>query len=186
MRQSPLHCDCIHRPGNRIVATRMRAPLQPRASTRPNRRACMRRPQPGSNQSSETLRGAATPTWWKYQEFPRASTAAKMDVEVEFDASSGKSFPSSHDNGNGPRISFLDKVLKASTRSTAKRKPRRDKGQTALCLGGSKLSVSSGGNGERSRPVTARTYWMWIRCESHQDFFIAGRIWVDSSDFARW
>jgi len=109
----------------------------------------------------------------QYQGFP-ANASAKMDVEVEFDASSGKSFRIV--SGSGPKF-LLDKVLKRAVDS--EKEASQDKGQTALSEANYRFQLA-GTDNVAGRPA----YLLDVDPLKATKFLYRGKIWVDAVDFA--
>jgi hypothetical protein len=108
-----------------------------------------------------------------YQGFP-ADASAKMDVEVEYDASSGKSFRIVSESG--PKF-LLEKVLKRAVES--EKEASQDKGLTALSETNYRFHLAGTEN------VTGRpAYMLDVDPLKASKFLSRGRIWVDAADFA--
>jgi hypothetical protein len=97
-----------------------------------------------------------------------------MDVEVEYDALSGKSFQVV--SGSGPRF-LLDKVLKRAVDS--EKEASQDKGQTALSEANYRFHLA-GAENAAGRPA----YMLDVDPLRATKFLYRGRIWVDAADFA--
>ncbi|MGA2650389.1 MAG: sigma-E factor regulatory protein RseB domain-containing protein [Terracidiphilus sp.] len=109
----------------------------------------------------------------EYQGFP-ANATAKMDVEVEYDASSGKSFRIVSESGS----KFLsDKVLKRAVDS--EKEASQDKGLTALSQANYRFHLA-GTENVAGRPA----YMLVVEPLKATKFLYRGRIWVDAADFA--
>lgn len=100
--------------------------------------------------------------------------AASMDVEVEYDVSSGKSFRIVSQKGSGM---LCEKVLKRALDS--EREASLDKSTTAL--NGQNYRFNLIGNDRlEERPV----YVLSVDPISPSKFLYKGKIWVDAADFA--
>jgi hypothetical protein len=109
----------------------------------------------------------------EYQGFP-ANAAAKMDVEFEYAASSGKSFRIVSESGS----KFLcDKVLKRAVDS--EKEASQDKGSTALTEANYRFHLA-GTESVNGRPA----YMLDVDPVKASKFLYRGRIWVDGADFA--
>jgi hypothetical protein len=99
---------------------------------------------------------------------------AKMDVEVSYDALSGKSFHIVSQSGSG----FLcDKVLKRAVES--EREAGHDKGATALTEANYRFTLLG------SEPVGGRpAYILNVEPLTESKFLYRGKIWVDAADYA--
>ena len=102
------------------------------------------------------------------------TVAANMDVEVEYDASSGKSFRIVSQSGSK---FLLEKVLKRVIDS--EREALRDKGTTALTQANYGFHVA-GSEMLRGRPA----YVLDVEPLVESKFIYRGKIWVDAEDFA--
>lgn len=103
-----------------------------------------------------------------------AKVAAKMDVEVSFDASTGKSFRVLSQSGSG---ALCDKVLKRAVDS--EKEASKDRTTTALTESNYRFKLV----GEESlagRPA----YALDVEPVVASSFLYKGRIWVDAADFA--
>ncbi len=100
--------------------------------------------------------------------------AAEMDVDVNFDAASGKSFRIASQSGS----KFLcDKVLKRAIDS--EKEASMDKGATALTPANYKFHLV-GSESTRGRPA----YVLDVEPLKPSKFLYRGKIWVDAEDFA--
>jgi hypothetical protein len=109
----------------------------------------------------------------EYQGFP-ASAAAKMDVEVAYDVSSGKSFRIVSESGS----KFLcEKVLKRAVDS--EKEASQEKGSTALTEANYRFRLV-GTESVNGRPA----YMLDVDPVKASKFLYRGRIWVDGADFA--
>jgi hypothetical protein len=109
----------------------------------------------------------------EYQGFP-ANAAAKMDVEVEYDAPSGKSFRIVSESG--PKF-LLEKVLKRAVDS--EKEASQDKALTALSEANYRFHLAGTAN-VSGRP----SYMLDVDPLKPSKFLYRGRIWVDAADFA--
>jgi hypothetical protein len=109
----------------------------------------------------------------EYQGFP-ANAAANMDVEVEYDASSGKSFRIVSESG--PKF-LLDKVLKRAVDS--EKEASHEKELTALSEANYRFHLA-GTENVSGRPA----YILDVDPLKATKFLYRGRIWVDATDFA--
>jgi hypothetical protein len=102
------------------------------------------------------------------------SLAAKMDVEVSYDALSGKTFHIVSQSGSN----FLcDKVLKRAVDS--EREASQDKGATALSEANYKFTPLG------SEIVAGRLAYVFnVQPLTDSKFLYRGKIWVDEADFA--
>jgi hypothetical protein len=102
------------------------------------------------------------------------SIAAAMDVEVAYDAASGKSFRVVSESGS----KFLcDKVLKRAVDS--EEEASRDKSSTALTAANYAFQLL-GSENVRGRPA----YILDVKPIAASKFLYRGKIWVDAVDFA--
>jgi len=108
-----------------------------------------------------------------YQGFP-ANASAKMDVEVEYDVSTGKSFRIVSESG--PKF-LLDKVLKRAVDS--EKEASQDKGLTAMSEANYRFHLA-GMENVAGRPA----YMLDVDPLKATKFLSRGRIWVDAADFA--
>ncbi|MGA9671407.1 MAG: hypothetical protein WBQ94_19505 [Terracidiphilus sp.] len=109
----------------------------------------------------------------EYQGFP-ANTAAKMDVEVVYDASTGKNFRIVSESGT----KFLcEKVLKRAVDS--EKEASQDKSSTALTEANYRFHLA-GTESVNGRPA----YMIDVEPVKVSKFLYRGRIWVDGADFA--
>jgi hypothetical protein len=108
-----------------------------------------------------------------YHGFP-TSIAAAMDVEVRYDAASGKSFRIVSESGS----KFLcDKVLKRAVEG--EEEAARDKSSTALTTANYKFQLLG------SEMVRGRSaYILQVEPIVASKFLYRGKIWVDATDFA--
>ena len=99
---------------------------------------------------------------------------AKMDVEVSYNAATGKSFRIVSQSGS----SFLcDKVLKRAVDS--EKEAAQDKGSTALTTGNYKFAMLG------TEKVEGRSaYVLNVEPLTESKFLYKGKIWVDAADFA--
>ena len=103
-----------------------------------------------------------------------ASIAARMDVEVNFDAPTGKRFRIVSQSGSKL---LCDKVLKKAMDS--EKEASQDKNATALTPANYKFELT-GSETVGGRP----TYIMRVEPLTQSKFLYRGQIWVDSTDFA--
>jgi hypothetical protein len=109
----------------------------------------------------------------EYEGFP-ANAAAKMDVEVEYDASSGKSLRIVSESG----AKFLcTRVLKRAVDS--EKEASQDKASTALTEANYRFHLA-GTESVDGRPA----YMLDVDPVKVSKFLYRGRIWVDGADFA--
>jgi hypothetical protein len=103
-----------------------------------------------------------------------ANVGAKMDVEVNYDIASGKSFRIVSQSGSGM---LVDKVLKRAVDS--EKEASHDKGATALTPANYKFHLTG------SEMIGGRAAYV-LEVEPHvaSKFLYRGKIWVDSEDFA--
>ena len=102
------------------------------------------------------------------------SIAASMDVEVAYDAASGKSFRIVSQSGS----KFLcDKVLKRAVDS--EEEASQDKASTALTTANYKFELL-GSDNIKGRPA----YILDVQPIAPSKFLYRGKIWVDAVDFA--
>lgn len=99
---------------------------------------------------------------------------AKLEVEVTFDASSGKSFRIV--SGSGSKF-LIEKVLKRAVES--EREAQRDKGATAMTPANYKFHLV-GSEDLNGRPA----YVLNVEPVTASKFLYRGKIWVDAADFA--
>ncbi len=102
------------------------------------------------------------------------SIAAQMDVEVDFDAASGKSFRIVSQSGS--RL-LCDKVLKRAVDSEREAAGQRE--ATALTAGNYRFELA-GVETLAGRPA----YVLRVDPVTENKFLYRGRIWVDAEDFA--
>ena len=108
----------------------------------------------------------------KYQGF--TTLGAKMDVEVLYDAASGKSFRIVSQSGSN----FLcDKVLKRAVES--EKEAGQDKSSTALTEANYRFHLD-GNDTVEGRPA----YVLEVEPIAASKFLYRGKIWVDAADFA--
>lgn len=103
-----------------------------------------------------------------------ATIAARMDVEVNFDASSGKSFQIVSQSGSK---FLMDNVLKRAVDS--EEEASRDQGATALTEANYKFQLL-GSESVVGRPA----YILDVDPLTPSKFLYRGKIWVDAADFA--
>jgi hypothetical protein len=108
-----------------------------------------------------------------YEGFP-ANAAAKMDVEVAYDASSGKSLRIVSQSGSKL---LCNRVLKRAVDS--EREASQDKGSTALTEANYWFHLA-GMESVAGRPA----YMLDVDPVKVSKFLYRGRIWVDATDFA--
>ena len=108
-----------------------------------------------------------------YRGFARTITAS-MDVEVNYQSSSGKSFRIISQSGSGM---LCDKVLKRALES--EREASQDKASTALNSVNYKFQFV-GADRVDDRPV----YVLTVEPISPSKFLYKGKIWVDATEFA--
>jgi hypothetical protein len=100
--------------------------------------------------------------------------AARMDVEVKYDAATGKSFRIVSESGS----SFLrEKVLKRAVDS--EKEASQDKASTALTESNYRFQ-SLGSESVAGRPA----YILDVEPLTVSKFLVRGKIWVDAADFA--
>ena len=109
----------------------------------------------------------------QYSGFP-ASVAAQMEVEVEYDAASGKSFRVVAQSGSK---FLLNKVLLRAVES--EREASLDKGSTALTTANYKFNLV--GNESLAGRLA---YILNVEPVVKTKFLYRGKIWVDAADFA--
>jgi len=103
-----------------------------------------------------------------------ADVAAKMEVEVNYDAASGKSFRIVSESGS--KI-LAEKVLKRAVDS--EKEASRDKRSTALTPANYRFRLA-GSESVEGRPA----YMLDVEPLVASKFLYRGRIWVDAADFA--
>jgi hypothetical protein len=103
-----------------------------------------------------------------------ASVAARMDVEVNFDAATGKNFRIVSQSGSKL---LCNKVLKKAMDS--EKEASQDKDATALTPANYKFELT-GSESLGGRP----TYIMHVEPLTQSKFLYRGQIWVDATDFA--
>jgi hypothetical protein len=109
----------------------------------------------------------------EYKGFSTTVTA-KMDVEVNYDAATGKSFKIVSQSGS----KFLcDKVLKRAVDS--EQEASQDKGATALTTANYRFQMA-GSESLDGRPA----YILKVEPLTASKFLYKGKIWVDAADFA--
>jgi hypothetical protein len=109
----------------------------------------------------------------EYEGFP-ANAAAKMDVEVAYDSSSGKSLRIVSESGSKL---LCNKVLKRAVDS--EKEASQDKGLTALTETNYRFRLA-GTETVGGRPA----YMLDVDPRKESKFLYRGRIWVDAADFA--
>ena len=109
----------------------------------------------------------------EYQGF-LARLVAKMDVEVEYDPASGKSFQIVSQSGSKL---LCDKVLKRAVDS--EKEASQDKGATALTPANYRFQLL-GRESLAGRPA----YVLDVDPLTESKFLYRGKIWVDAADFA--
>jgi len=103
-----------------------------------------------------------------------ATIAAKMDVEVNYDAASGKSFRIVSQSGSNL---LCNKVLKRAVDS--EKEASQDKGGNALTTANYRFQLAGSEN------LNGRTaYILDVEPLTASKFLYRGRIWVDAADFA--
>lgn len=109
----------------------------------------------------------------EYRGFSR-TIAARMDVEVDYDADSGKSFRIVSQSGSKM---LCEKVLKRAVES--EKEAAQDKGATALTAANYRFQLAGNENlGGRA------TYILAVEPLKESRFLYRGKIWVDAADFA--
>jgi hypothetical protein len=109
----------------------------------------------------------------EYRGFSK-TVVAKMDVEVDFDASSGKSFRIVSQSGSKL---LCEKVLKRAVES--EKEAAQDKGATALTAANYRFHLAG------SESLGGRTaYILDVEPVKESKFLYRGKIWVDAADFA--
>jgi hypothetical protein len=103
-----------------------------------------------------------------------AKIGAKMDVEVNYDAATGKSFRIISQSGS--RL-LCDKVLKRAVDS--EKEASQDKGSTALTESNYRFQLA-GNEIVAGRPA----YILDVQPLTASKFLYRGKIWVDATDFA--
>jgi hypothetical protein len=109
----------------------------------------------------------------EYQGFP-AKLAAKMDVELNYDAKSGKSFRILSESGS--KI-LCEKVLKRAIES--EKEASQDRESSALTPANYRFSLA-GSENLAGRPA----YILNVAPLVPSKFLYEGKIWVDAADFA--
>jgi hypothetical protein len=104
----------------------------------------------------------------------RTKAAAKMDVEINYDASSGKSFRIVTESGSK---ALCEKVLKRAVDS--EREAQRDERSTALTAENYRFQLA-GNESLSGRPA----YILAVEPRTKSKFLYRGKIWVDAVDFA--
>jgi hypothetical protein len=99
---------------------------------------------------------------------------AKMDVEVNYDAATGKSFRIVSESGSGL---LREKVLKRAVDS--EKEASRDKGSTAMTEANYRFHLA-GSETVAERPA----YILDLEPLTASKFLVRGKIWVDAADFA--
>jgi hypothetical protein len=103
-----------------------------------------------------------------------ARVAAKMDVEVHYDAATGKSFRVVSQSGSGM---LCDKVLKRAVDS--EKEAAQDKASSALTEKNYRFQLAG------SEPVAGRpAYILGVEPIKDSKFLFRGKVWVDAADFA--
>jgi hypothetical protein len=100
--------------------------------------------------------------------------AAKMDVEINYDASSGKSFRIVTESGSK---ALCEKVLKRAVDS--ERDAQRNEKSTALTMENYRFQLA-GNESLAGRPA----YILAVEPRTKSKFLYRGKIWVDAVDFA--
>ena len=103
-----------------------------------------------------------------------ARVAARMDVEVNYDAAMGKSFRIVSESGSKV---LCEKVLKRAVDS--EKEAFQDKTSTALTERNYRFQLA-GGENVRDRPA----YILDVEPLTASKFLFRGKIWVDAADFA--
>jgi len=103
-----------------------------------------------------------------------ARIAAAMDVEVTYDAATGKSFRIVKQNGSG---TLCDKVLKRALES--EKEAFRNKASTAMTEANYRFRLA-GAESVAGRPA----YVLDVEPLTESKFLIRGKIWVDAAEFA--
>jgi hypothetical protein len=109
----------------------------------------------------------------EYHGFP-AKVAAKMDVEINYDAAQGKTFRIVSQSGSGM---LCDKVLKRAVES--EKEASQDKKSTALTEANYRFHFA-GTESVAGRPA----YILDVDPRTESKFLARGKIWVDAADFA--
>jgi len=109
----------------------------------------------------------------EYTGFSR-KIGARMDVEVNYDAATGKSFRIVSESGSGL---LREKVLKRAVDS--EKEASKDKGSTALTEANYRFHLS-GSETFAERPA----YILDVEPLQASKFLVRGKIWVDAADFA--
>lgn len=109
----------------------------------------------------------------EYRGFFRSLTA-KMDVEINYDASSGKSFRIISESGSH---ALCQRVLRRAVDS--EKEASLNKAATALTEANYKFQLE-GSENLNGRPA----YILDVEPITHSKFLYRGRIWVDAADFA--
>jgi hypothetical protein len=103
-----------------------------------------------------------------------AKVAAKMDVEITYDAALGKSFRIVSQSGSGM---LCDKVLKRAVES--EKEASQDKRSTAMTEANYRFHLA-GSENVAGRPA----YILDVEPLTESKFLARGKIWVDAADFA--
>jgi hypothetical protein len=109
----------------------------------------------------------------EYRGFPKNLTA-KMDVEIDYDASSGKSFRIISQSGSK---ALCEKVLKRAVES--EKEAAQKKARTALTEANYRFRLL-GSEDLGTRPA----YVLEVEPRASSIFLFKGKIWVDEADFA--
>ena len=109
----------------------------------------------------------------EHRGFP-ARVAARMDVEVNYDSSSGKRFRIVTESGSK---ALCEKVLKRAVDS--EKEASQDKGSTALTPANYRFHLA-GSESLAGRPA----YVLEVEPLTTSKFLYRGKIWVDAADFA--
>jgi len=109
----------------------------------------------------------------EYQGFA-TKIAAKMDVEVSYDAATGKSFRIVSESGSGL---LRQKVLKRAVDS--EKEASQDKGSTAMTEANYRFHLA-GTESIAERPA----YILDVEPLTASKFLVRGKIWVDAAEFA--
>lgn len=100
--------------------------------------------------------------------------AAKMDVDLDYDSATGKSFRIVSQSGSKL---LCDKVLKRAVDSEAE--ASKDKSSTALNLTNYSFQLAG------TEPVDGRPAWiLQVNPLKKSKFLYRGKVWVDASDYA--
>jgi len=104
-----------------------------------------------------------------------AKIAARMVVEADYDAATGKTFRIISQSGNGL---LVDKVLKRLIES--EKDAAQDKNSTALTPANYKFTLAAGLENVAGRPA----YVLAVEPLVDSKYLYRGKIWVDTADFA--